>query len=658
VHLFKRIVFFSIISLPLVSFGQFPRPGGLSGTGTRAGGIGGNSQNNTNQPQDPNNPLETPKKGKLLDDSTKLIYGPKTVKFFLEEDIFNNRKVFYEIDTSFNEIHKFNFLQINANEYQDLGNLGTAARSVFYKPISQIGTQLGYNAFDIYSQKSSEVKYFDTKSPYSNMQFASGGRRDQLFRFDFNRNVNSRLNLGFHLQTFVGAKQYGSVGGAGQNSVRNWNAIAHGSYFSKDSNYTLLANFNYVKHTSNDDGGVSVDTTSATGGLSNENPLITTANTEQNRKQVHIYHQYALANGFQLYHILDVVRQNNTFLDANYSTGFANGVYKTITALGAEQANPLDSLFRKYRLIENKIGIKGFINGFNYRAHFRRRDYKISDSLNKYFVSTSLIKRNENFVGGWVNYYFKDSTKAFAEAEYLLGKDFNLRFEYDRKHLKLGFYNVLSSPNLMQERFYSNLAFWINNFDNTFSNTFYGKLNYQINNFHFTPTANYSLIKNLIYFDTLATPKQSASVITILQVGGGIGFSKKKFSTENQILINAKTGPDLIRIPTVFINSRVTYDMRYAQKLDLKLGLEMHYKSAYYADAYMPVTQQFYLQDKIKVKQGLMADVFLNMKLNRVRLMVKYAQLNNLIFGDYFVGPNFKGLKGGVSFGVNWPLFD
>lgn len=657
-YLLKKIVLYITFCWPLVSFGQFPRQGGLQGNGSRPGSFGTNSQNGRNQQQDPKNPIETPKKGKLLDDSTKLIYGPKTVKFFLEDDIFNNRKVYYEIDTLINRIHLFNFLQSNANHYQDLGNLGTASRSVFYKPISQIGAQLGYNAFDIYSQNSSKVRYFDTKAPYTDMQYASGGRRDQLFRFDFNRNVNSRLNLGFHLQTFVGAKQYGSSGGAGQNSTRNWNAILHGSYFSKDSSYTLLANFNYVKHTSNDDGGVSIDNTNSSGGLSNENPFITTANTAQNRKQVHIYQQYALANGFQLYHIFDVMRQNNVFIDKNYSSGFSTGIYKTITALGLTEKNPIDSLFRKYRLIENKVGIKGFVNGFNYRVHFRRRDYKLVDSLDTKYVSSSLIIRNENFVGGWLNYYFKDSTKAFVEAEYLLAKDFNLRFEYLRKHLSLGFYNVLSSPSLIQQRFHSNLSAWNTDFVNVFSNTLYGKLNYQVRDINFSPSANYSLINNYIYFDTLANTIQAKNLITILQVGGGINFQKKKFTIENQLFVNAKTGPNLIRIPTIFVNSRITYDFKYAKILNLKLGLEMHYKSGYYADAYMPVTQQFYLQDKIKVKQGLMTDVFLNMKLNRVRLMVKYAQLNNLIFGDYFVGPNLKGLKGGVSFGINWPLFD
>jgi hypothetical protein len=664
VNFFKLFILITFLTIHLAAFGQFPRgaggnvrPGG-SGFGGRPTSVGGNANTNSaNQPGDPNDPNSTTKKGKLLDDSTKLIYGPKTVKYFLEEDIFNNRKKLYEIDTSIINIHHFNFLQRNNNHFQDLGNIGTASKSVFYKPVSQIGSQLGYQVYDLYFKNSSQIKYFDTKSPYTDMKYATGGRGEQMLNFDFNRNINARWNAGLQLQTFIGSKQYASAGSRGQNSTRNWNVVIHNSYMSKDSNYTLLANFNYLNHTSNDDGGVNI-TNNSGNSLASEDPFLTSASTAQKRKQLHVYHQYALANGFQIYHVLDVLRQNNEFIDDNFIKGLEAKIYKTNKALAFADESGIDSLFRKYRLIENKVGLKGFVNGFNYRAHFRRRDYKLTDSLDKKYVTTSLINRNENFVGGWVNYYFKDSTKAFAEAEYLIGSDFNFRFEYDRKRLKLGYYNVLSSPSLMQEAFHSNLAAWKNKFDNSFSNVFYGSISYKNKRFEIVPSMKYSIIKNLIYFDTLAKPKQTNDIITVLQAGGSINFSKKKFSFFNEIFFNAKTGKDYIRIPTIFINSQIIYDFKYAKILDLKLGLDLNYKSGYYADAYMPVTQQFYLQDKIKVKQGVIADVFLNMKLNRVRLMVKYAQLNNLIFGDYFVGPNFKGLKGGVSFGVNWPLFD
>ncbi len=656
-----NLILLLFLLLPVLSFGQFPGRaggvGGFGGGGAGSRGLGGNTNNQTNR-QDPNNTNSTPKKGKILDDSTKLIYGPKTVRFFREADIFNNRKILYEIDTLMDGLHLFGFLQTNNYQIQDLGNIGTATRSVFYTPISQIGTQLGYNAYNIYSTKSDLVNYYDTKSPFTNLQYATGGNGSQKLLFDFSRSVNARWNVGVHLNTFTGAKQYGSLGRAGQNSTRHWDAVFYSSYFSKDSNYTVLANYNYVTHSSNDDGGVSI-TSTLSGGIASEDPLLTTAKTEEKRKQLHVYQQYSLANGFQVYHILDVVRQNNIFNDQNLSQGFEAKIYKSITA--ADTANNKlgsDLLFRKYRLVENKIGLKGFINGFNYRIHYRNRDYKLIDSLDSHYLPKSKIKRNESFLGAWINYYFKDSTKAFAETEYRIGKDFNFRFEYLRKHLNLGYYNVLASPTLIQERFYSSVAVWDNQFKNTFSTSFYGKLKYVIKKVEFTPSISYSLLNNTIYFDTTATPKQTNKLITVLQTGGGISFNKGKFSTINQLFINAKTGPDLIRFPTLFLNSRVAYNFIYAKILHMQLGLEMHYKSAYYADGYMPATQQFYLQDKKKISPGLIADVFLNMKLNRVRLMVKYSQLNSLILGDYYVGYNFKGLKGGIGFGVSWPLFD
>jgi Putative porin len=650
---FKKIAYIFLFLVPFTSMGQFPKVGGggfpsggrpTGGRPTGGGTVGGGN---------PTTQGNTTKKGKMLDDSTKQIYGPKTVCYFLEEDIYNNRKRLYEIDTLMDNFHLFSFLQINANQVQDLGNMGTAARQLFYKPIANIGAQLGYNAFNIYSQNSSQVQYFDTKSPYTNMYYVNGGRGQQLLKFDFNRNINSRWNAGIHLQNFKAAKQYGTLGSTGQTSTKNWNAIVHNSYFSKDSNYTLLANFNFLSHESFDDGGVEVINTNS------EDPLLTTAITKEKRKQLHVYHQYALTNGFQLYHIFDFINQNNTFTDSNLGIGFESKVYKTITAVDTSNNDEgSDELFRKYRLLENKVGIKGFIKGFNYRLHLRNRDYKLTDSLDKHYLPNSLIKRNETFLGAWVNYYFKDSTKAFAETEYRIGRDFNFRFEYLRKHLNLGYYLASASPTLMQERFYSSVSAWNNKLDNSLSSTFYGKLKYKIGNIEITPSGSYSILGKTIYYDTLALPKQTNKVITILQVGSGLYYKKGRYTSLNQLFINAKTGPDLIRLPALFINSRLSYDFKYAKILFMQAGIELNYKSGYYADAYMPVTQQFYLQDKIKVKPGLLAEVFLNMRLNRVRFMVKYSQLNQLVLGNYYVGPKFQGLKGGISFGINWPLFD
>ena len=114
--------------------------------------------------------VPTPRKGsKIINDSTKQVYGPTTSKYFYEEDFFLNRKVLYTIDTSKWNFHRFNYVQRYNNFYQDLGNIGTAIRPVFNQVTDHIGTSSGFNAYDLYWD-SEAPKYFNTRSPYSNMK--------------------------------------------------------------------------------------------------------------------------------------------------------------------------------------------------------------------------------------------------------------------------------------------------------------------------------------------------------------------------------------------------------------------------------------------------------------------------------------------------------
>ena len=93
--------------------------------------------------------------------------------------------------------------------------------------------------------------------------------------------------------------------------------------------------------------------------------------------------------------------------------------------------------------------------------------------------------------------------------------------------------------------------------------------------------------------------------------------------------------------------------------LYIQAGAELHYKSAYYADAYMPLTQQFYLQTRQKAEGYLLADVFANLRINRTRLFVKMSHVNQgILQSTYFVAPDYLGMRRSFAFGVDWYLFD
>src|SRR5687767_11310023 len=106
---------------------------------------------------------------RVVDDTTRNIYGPNTSHYYFEEDFFANRNALHKIDTTRWNFHRFSYVQRFDNFYQDLGNIGTAIRPIYNQVSEVIGSNTGFDTYDLY-WTSEVIKYYDTKSPYSNMK--------------------------------------------------------------------------------------------------------------------------------------------------------------------------------------------------------------------------------------------------------------------------------------------------------------------------------------------------------------------------------------------------------------------------------------------------------------------------------------------------------
>ena len=705
---------------------QFPT--NLPQGGSSSGFPTGNQQTGFPQGKQPDKIKKNPNGRIGLDDSTKVVYGPTSTKYFLEEDVFNNRKKLYNIDTIVDATHNYNFVQRNKNLYQDLGNLGTAIRPIFYKAPEQIGTMLGYDAFSLYTFKPRQVRYFNTKSPFSNIIYVPGGGEQDLLQFELSRNIDSLWNVGINVQRITANKQLIDKTAIADNSaISHWDFMVHSNYQTKNKKYSLLAYFNLSDHSSNDQGGVVIETGRDFQSmlfLGGNRPLLTVAATRDKSYNFHVYHEYVGYKAFQIYQVIDYQTRKVQFKDNSFAAGLDNGFYpkdyknlsfreSRLYTQGGDKLSPptktdptyyyihpqSDSIYNetRYALFEHKSGIKGFYKGFNYRLHIRQRFYTYQNPFNsyqnipvlkykdipitspyetqvyKYTKDTAKVYGStENMVGIWLNQYFKDSTRAFAEAEYFIGNDYQLKFEYQGKWLNLGYRSQSTSPTLVQRANFNNGLRWedyssflnysrsrgVN--DKVQTNNIYGYGSVKFGGLIFHPSVDFNVITNYIYFDTLAFVRQNkGTAIGILRTGLGFDYRKGKFSTTNQIYYSESTGPDLIRFPKIFANSRLAFDLLYKKKLYIQTGIELHYKSGYYADAYMPAIQQFHLQDKQNIEGYLQADVFADLRINRVRLFFKFAHVNQGIFnGGYYASPGFAGMGRVLAFGVHWLLFD
>jgi len=650
------------LSLTGAAWGQ-QIPGGFGTTGSGNSGFGATQ------------PMSTTNSPSGIDDSTKVIYGPTTTRYVLEDDILNNRRTLYAVDTTMDEVHRFLYVQRSQNMYQDLGALGTAMRPVFVNVPQQLGAQTGYNAYDAYAYQPLSVKYYNTKSPFTDMYVALGGRNQNILRFDFAQNITSRWNVGFAIQRFTSQKQYGVGGTNDPNKLlaQNWSAVVHTNYRSKNEKYTLLANFINMNHSVDEQGGV-LSGTAVTGetiiynytgnarlsGVNIGTGYFGSPNSSEIRNDYHIYQQYAPAEGIQLYDKLDYQRHKNFYQDTTLKANV--GFYPAI--LGDTSKAVIDA---RFRLLENQFGLKGVFerNGsaFNYRAYLRNRIY---GQYTLYATGVSRTneyetRRVETFLGGWLGYYFPDSlSQITAEAEYQVGGGYRLQGQLTSRLLTAGYSSIFVQPTLLQERLQSNLFYWRNEgFNLRGYNHAFGKLNLRYRKLQLEPGLDYYLLTNYVYFDEKAIARQASGSFSVLQTGLGYRLAAGKFLASGQVYYTLQSRRDYLRTPPFFMNARFQYEVLYAKALYIQVGVDLHYKSLYYANAYMPATQQFYIQNSQRVEGYLLADLYANLRVNRTRLFVKLTHANQgILQPGYFVTPNYLQMRRGFAFGVDWYLFD
>jgi hypothetical protein len=121
-----------------------------------------------------------------------------------------------------------------------------------------------------------------------------------------------------------------------------------------------------------------------------------------------------------------------------------------------------------------------------------------------------------------------------------------------------------------------------------------------------------------------------------------------------------KNDDTAFQIPQLFINGQLAYEGFWFKKhLQVQFGVDFHWNSDYNALDYNPSVQSFYVQTTTNTPSFLLADVFLNGKIKRGRVFVKYHNLLNAFTPTgYFPTPNYPGRFNILDFGFELLLFD
>lgn len=612
-------------------------------------------------------PGEPRSRSTIIDDSTKQIYGPTTSQYFLESDLFRNKWISYPIDTVIRNFHHFSFSQRRQNLYQDLGNIGTAIRPVYQDVPDVIGATSGFNAYDLY-WNSMPRQFFNTRSPYSNLNLVLGGKGRSLTNIMYSRNINPRLNFGFHYNGIFIDKQIQRQG----KGDRNARAEAYGmfvSYHNKDSSYTALLRFKRMYHRVFEYGGVRVDDESdfLFSDLFEENaqPWLLSAQSSDLRRNYHLYHEYKVGEALQVYHRIDGDRQNVRF-DDNYSSEPNRLAF--FDAVVVDSAQTRDQT--KFNTLRNEGGIKGNLLRLFYNGYVALRNYSIDY---KYFLNDGFYlptSGTEFYVGGRMELQLDSLIQVRGHIESMLDARYRLSGSIDTKWFSAYLKRSVSSPSFLQQAYRGSHDIWMNYFNPVEASEVGGNLIYKSDWLKVYPGIRLSTFRNFVFFkkgdyaiDQTVLPIQSSGYQTIAspELALHIRPLKNTWLTTRTIYTRIlENADDALQMPELLVNAQLSYaNIWFGGNFDFQVGLDLHWRSNYFAYGYDPVIQQFYTQQEIKSPSFPLLDVFLSAKIIRGRIFLKY---NNIVAAfsrsAQVPTPFYPGVVNVFDFGFDWSFYD
>ncbi len=603
----------------------------------------------------------------ILDDSTRNVYGPETTRYFYESSIVQERDTLFVLDTTLvNFHHQFVKVSEYKNRLQDLGNIGTAIRPIYFQAPEVIGLTSGFNAYDYYFVPPESLKYYDSKSPYTQIKAMFGGNARSMVDVDFSRNINPRWNLGADFTRITADRQIGATGSPQDRHVFSTAYDIYTHFITPDSSYRITANISRLKQEVNESGGIAWEEGDIVDGrvvldslfsYEDENVWLDNARGDELRINYHLYHEYKLTNFTGFFHRFDMLKQEVNYsdeLNVNDRTFYRRSY---IDSLSTSES----SIFRS---VANVVGVKGDIGGLFYQLYVKRRDVKFSY---KYLPSSGY--ESENYGGFDVSYLQENLGMVGFFGEYMMGGNYKLGARLSSRWFTGSIQRVRSEAPFIFNRYFGNHHEWEHDFEPMVTDELKGVAHVELGSVVVNPRVTISNVNRYLYFYAdeemkLAGPAQAGSFAQIFSPGVDFRFSFfRNMNFEASATYTAITGnsKDNFRIPELFANASLFYtNFLFKDKLQLRTGLDGHFQTAYYAHAYDPVLMQYYLQDEFEIPDYYTVDFFVNFKISSARIFLKLTNLTQLVglTDGYFTTPFYTGQRGVVDFGFSWMFYD
>jgi len=562
-----------------------------------------------------------------------------------------------------------------ANSYN--GNLGSPIQSKLYFNRPANTDFIFSNAYSPYIMNVENATFYNTKTPYSNLTYTTGGttyRTQDHVKFLFTANANKKLNFGTTLDYIY------SVGEYDNQAVKRFTGSLFGNYNGKHYSATGALVTNNLNNFEN--GGLSDPTyiLNPVNAIKTQNlPINLDGFSNYKYKSFFYNQQYSI--GFErpiritedsvsmeyvpvtsFAHTIKLEEARKRYYELTPDTSFYENTY-----LPLKQTNDTSALqtltnvfsvsmeeeFNKWM----KFGLTAYVEN-----EIQRFTYNQDSLVNRLTKSNSklggILSKQR---GQQIRYSVlgEMGLQGYKAGDFLLKANLGGYFKLWNDSISLVANGFIRSdePSYFLQHYQSNHFRWDNNFAKIYRTNVGGTFS--------IPTRLFSLnvsvenVTKYIYFNSEALPTQFTGNIQVVSANLNQDFHLGKFALENNVVYQLSSQENVLPLPTLALYHNLYYHDKFFKVLSIQIGANVRYHTSYYAPAYMPATGQFHTQTLTKIGNYPVMNVYLNCHLKRTRFFVEYYHINQKFMnGAYFSMPNYPINPAILKLGLSWNFYN
>lgn len=291
-------------------------------------------------------------------------------------------------------------------------------------------------------------------------------------------------------------------------------------------------------------------------------------------------------------------------------------------------------------------GYKNYVTG----EQFGKKDF--SNIRAKAGIIINLFKSTRITGNGELIFAGYQAGDFFIDAQW---KQFLGTYTKNIGALKFDFNLARKSPDWFETYYYSNNFRWENNFDPASHLMLKGSYEFR----WFDVGVKNRAITNYIYFAENAKPAQYTGTLNVFSIFAKFDFKFRVFEVSGILSMQKANNEDVVHLPTFYGKVKMGWNITLVKNVSLlQPSIVLNYFTEYYADAYMPATRTYYLQNEVKIGNYPFVDIYLTFKLKRASVYFGITNVYSFTKDNrYFLTPHYPARDYKLLLGVNWRLY-